>query len=106
MVEEAKVEITTSRPMNFELAQNYPNPFNGGTTIRFSLPKYARVKISIYNVLGQKITTLTNQQYKTGYHQITWNGQNGVNAKVSTGLYIYVMETENFRSIKKMLYMK
>jgi hypothetical protein len=105
-VEESNIEITTRKPMNFELAQNYPNPFNGGTTIRFTLPTDAKVKITIYNILGQKVAVLANREYETGYHQVHWDGKNNLNTNAATGLYIYVMESKNFRAVKKMLYMK
>jgi hypothetical protein len=105
-VVEGTVEVTSLRPEKFELSQNYPNPFNGGTTIRFALPQDSRVKITIYNILGQKIRTLADNKFPTGYHKITWDGRNDCMKKAASGMYIYTMESKKFRAVKKMLYVK
>ncbi len=59
-------------PERFALLQNYPNPFNPSTTIRYSLPAQSNVRIEIYNILGQKITTLFDGHKQAGYHTVTW----------------------------------
>ncbi len=93
-------------PEKIELLGNYPNPFNPSTTIKFGLPEDSNVKISIYSITGQKITTLLDSYYPKGYHSITWNGVNSSGNSVSNGIYIYEMVSQNRRFIKKMVFAK
>ena len=89
-------------PDKYALEQNYPNPFNPSTTIEFSLPENVKnVKLTIYNVLGQKITELVNTSLDAGKYVYQWNAKN-----VATGLYIYELRTDKFVSVKKMMLMK
>ncbi|MBK7104586.1 MAG: T9SS type A sorting domain-containing protein [Ignavibacteriae bacterium] len=88
-------------PNKFELSQNYPNPFNPTTNINFSIPKEGKVKISIYNILGQKISDLVNQNMKVGKYETTFNGSN-----LASGVYIYRIEATNFVQSKKMMLLK
>ncbi len=99
-------EIEASMPETFALDQNYPNPFNPITTITYSLPVPSHVNISVYNVLGQKVITLEKGWVNTGNHQTLWNGRDAGGNAVSSGLYFYSLEAENFRQIKKMLFLK
>ena len=71
-------------PTDFELSQNYPNPFNPSTTIRYALPVESKVSISIYNLLGQEITTLVNDIQSSGYHEVLFNASN-----LSSGVYLF-----------------
>ena len=105
-VVEGTVEAQSIKPTKFELHQNYPNPFNGGTTIRFTLPVDSKVKVTVYNILGQKVKILANKDFKMGFHRLAWDGTNDMMNKVSSGLYIYVMESKDFHAVKKMLYVK
>jgi len=73
----------------FELNQNFPNPFNPVTTIRCQLAETVNVKIILYNLLGQKIKTLVNEELNAGYHEIIWNSTNEYGSKVASGTYIY-----------------
>jgi len=93
-------------PKTYALQQNFPNPFNPVTTIKYQLPKTSDVMLKIYNVLGQSVITLLNERQEAGYKSVIWNGMNEAGAKVSTGIYFYVMEAGNFRSIKKMMLLK
>jgi hypothetical protein len=89
-------------PAEYALEQNYPNPFNPSTVIEFSLPEnVGNVKLSIYNMLGEKIAELVNTALTAGKYQYQWNAQN-----VATGMYIYELRTDNFVSVKKMLLLK
>ena len=90
----------------YYLYQNYPNPFNPETAISFSIPKYNRVKISIYNINGQMIKTLANENLQRGYHEVVWNGKDENCKPVSSGIYFYKMETDNFSEIKKAILLK
>lgn len=93
-------------PTRIELVQNYPNPFNPSTTIKFGLPDESRVKLVIYNVLGQKVKELLNDTRGAGYHTVMWNGRNETGQQVSSGLYIYRLETAKGVQSKKMLLIK
>jgi hypothetical protein len=93
-------------PTSYALHQNYPNPFNPITFIRYELPEATDVKIVVYNVLGQKVATLVNQQMNAGYHSISWSGLNESGSPVSSGVYLYRIETDNFKDVKKLMYLK
>ena len=93
-------DVTTT-PKNFVLFQNYPNPFNPGTNISFSIPSPGIVKIVIYDMLGKEVAELINSELPAGKHSIYFNGSN-----VSSGLYIYTLEADNFKASKKMLLLK
>lgn len=88
-------------PMKFELFQNYPNPFNPVTTIRYALPKQADVLLEVYNLLGQSITTLVNEQMPAGFHDVQFGANN-----LPTGYYIYRIQTDGFNDVKKMVLVK
>lgn len=88
-------------PTAYALEQNYPNPFNPTTVIRFALPKQSVVKLSVYNVIGEKITELVNGNMSAGYHEVNFNATN-----LATGMYIYRISAGNFVSVKKMLLIK
>ncbi|MCH8126387.1 T9SS type A sorting domain-containing protein [candidate division KSB1 bacterium] len=91
-------------PESYELYQNFPNPFNPITAISYGLPFDSKVTIRIYNLLGEEIITLVNnQQTKAGYHTIIWDGRNSYNSKVATGMYIYQMISGRFIQNKKMV---
>ncbi len=99
-------EILNNIPIEFSLSQNYPNPFNPTTKINYTLPKHARVNVSIYNVLGQEVVVLLNKQQEYGYHTLTWNGINQVGKQMASGVYFARMTTDNFTQTKKMLLLK
>ena len=88
-------------PTEFELSQNYPNPFNPSTTIRFSLPKETQLKINIYNMLGELVETLAEGTYEAGYHKVSFNA-----STLSSGAYIYRIESTDLVQSKKMILIK
>ena len=90
--------ITTS---DYVLEQNYPNPFNPSTTIKFTLPVESRVKINVYNSLGQLVATLVDREMQSGYHEINFDGTG-----LASGVYLYQLQTGEFALIKKMLLLK
>ena len=96
----------STQPQDFQLAQNYPNPFNPSTTIEYSLSKATTARVSIYNMLGQKIVTLADGLHRAGTFKVAWNGLDEFGQPLNSGLYIYKLETENFSFAKKMLLMK
>jgi len=82
-------------PSAFSLSQNYPNPFNATTEISFSVPVQSHVRIAIYNLFGQLVCELTDGDYEPGVHHVKWNGTDGANAPVSSGVYFYRMTTDS-----------
>ncbi len=94
-------------PKEYTLYQNYPNPFNPSTKIKFALPFDSRVKISIYNILGELVDVILDEVRSTGYHDIQFNGLN-----MSSGMYIYTIQARSvdgkrdYSSVKKMMLVK
>ncbi len=97
---------TEIMPASYELKQNYPNPFNPSTTISFEIDRKSKLKLSIYNILGQNIITLTDETYSPGTYDIEWRGQDSNSNPVASGIYLYKLETEYFSEIKKMVLLK
>lgn len=95
------IDDRTDVPTKYELNQNYPNPFNPTTTIEFALPQASHVRLTIYNVLGQEVTTLIDRSMGAGYHSVNFNASN-----LNTGMYLYKIEAGSFVSVKKMLLIK
>jgi hypothetical protein len=93
-------------PTSFVLEQNYPNPFNPQTTIRYSIEKQANVRLRIYNILGQLVNTLVDENKNAGAHNVVWNGKNNFGVQVSSGIYFYRIEAGNFIQSKKMVLLK
>ncbi|MCX8009750.1 MAG: T9SS type A sorting domain-containing protein, partial [Ignavibacteria bacterium] len=93
--------------LTFELFQNYPNPFNGTTKIRFSIPEQESVELNIYNILGQRVKSLTpNTQFSKGAHEVVWDGRDEDNNQVSSGVYIYRVESLKYLSSKKLVLLR
>ncbi len=89
------------KPSNFSLSQNYPNPFNPSTNINFELKKSEKVRIFIYNQLGEEITKLVDREYSAGSHTVNFNAAN-----LSSGVYFYKIEAGSFIQTKKMVLLK
>jgi len=87
-------------PDDFSI-RNYPNPFNPSTIIAFALPNESHVRLDIYNVLGQKVTTLVNDKLSAGEYSYEWDG-----SKVASGIYLYRLTTDKFSATRKMVLMK
>ena len=96
----------SSLPTEYALSQNFPNPFNPTTTISYSIPEKSEVKLTIYNLTGKRITDLVQGQVNAGIYSLNWDGTNDTGHPVSSGLYLYTLETANFRAMKKMIFMK
>lgn len=93
-------------PEHFVLSNNYPNPFNFQTIIEYQLPRAANVKMIVYNLRGQKITTLINKPHQAGYYQITWDGLDSQGLPVTSGFYFYAFITEENVQVRKMTFIK
>ena len=85
----------------FSLSQNYPNPFNPTTTIEFSIPTAGQVSLKVYNILGQQVMDVVNQEMTQGIHRVTLDA-----SKLSSGVYFYRLKSGNFVSTQKMLLLK
>ena len=99
----AGLEISDEAPIatRFELGQNYPNPFNPTTHIRFNIPETANTKLTVFNVMGEKVATLVNSVMQAGGHTVSWNA-----SSMPTGVYFYQLESANFSQTKKLLLVK
>ena len=93
-------------PLTYGLSQNYPNPFNPTTSIEFALPEDSRVSLEIYNLLGQKVRTLVDGYVPAGYINTSWDGMDQNGKELSSGTYIYRLQTADQTFSKKMVYMK
>jgi hypothetical protein len=95
----AYIEVSSNIiPSKYSLSQNYPNPFNPSTSIKYDLPKASDVRIEVYNITGQNVEILLNQQMKAGHHEVEFNAQN-----FSSGVYFYKIEAGEFQDVKKMI---
>ena len=99
---------TITLPTDVKLHQNYPNPFNPETRIDFEIPKTEKVKLVIYNTLGNEVKTLLNDELQAGKYSTIWNGKDNMNNKVSSGIYFYQLTFgNNMQSItKKLIFLK
>jgi hypothetical protein len=90
-----------STPVQYALSQNFPNPFNPTTQIKYSIRTNGLVTIKVYDILGKEVTTLVNEVKNAGTHIIDFNGAN-----LSSGTYIYKMESNGFTDVKRMILIK
>lgn len=93
--------INENKPKEYVLHNNYPNPFNPSTTIEFSLVAPGKVSLLIYNILGQKLEELVNEFKPAGNYKVHFNAE-----RLSTGVYFYQLQTNNFVDTKKMILIK
>ena len=93
--------LQAEKMSNFIIYPAYPNPFNPITHIRFYLPITTQLKVTIYNALGEKITTLHTGKMNPGLHQLQWNARN-----LGSGIYFYEISTPGFRKINKIMLLK
>jgi len=93
-------------PMKYQLFQNYPNPFNPETAINYQIPKLFNVNLKIYNINGQLVKTLVNEENPPGRYEVLWDGTNDSGLQVSSGIYVYRIKAEKFISAKKMILLK
>lgn len=103
-----EIRIIINTPDEFTLYQNYPNPFNPSTTINFNIPEESFVTLTIFNLLGEKILTLINEQKDAGFYSINFNASNLPDRRQSleSGLYFYQLLAGDYSYTKKMLLIK
>ncbi|MCK4653793.1 MAG: right-handed parallel beta-helix repeat-containing protein [Candidatus Cloacimonetes bacterium] len=96
-----------SIPLIIKLNQNYPNPFNPTTTIDFSIQNDSKIELSIYNIKGQRIKTLSHSEFTGGSHSLIWNGDDELGKSVSSGIYYYKLNVNGkTEAVKKCLLLK
>ena len=95
---EGDVNLT---PTQFSLSQNYPNPFNPSTTINYSITKAGNVKITVYNAIGSTVATIVNEYKPAGNYSVQFNGTN-----LSSGIYLYRLESGNYNATRKLIFLK
>jgi len=93
-------------PKTFSLSQNFPNPFNTETVITFSLSRSGNVKIEIFNILGQKVRDLVDEELSAGYKQVVWDGRDNAGKTVASGVYLYQLKAGGFTEAKRMILLK
>jgi hypothetical protein len=93
-------------PTKFALHQNSPNPFNPTTRVAFDMPAAGDVEITVFNVLGQRVTDLVNGYREAGSYDVIWDGKDDAGQSVASGVYFYRIKTDQFNDTKKMLLLK
>ena len=96
-----EIEVEVNGPLTFALEQNYPNPFNPSTLIKYSVPENGSVKLSVYNLVGEEVSVLVNQEVDAGFYEATFNA-----ADFPSGIYFYKLQSDSFVETKKMVLMK
>ncbi len=101
---EEMVEFVSQIPIKF--LKNYPNPFNPKTTILFEIAEKGKTEVDIFNIKGQKVKTLLNENIEAGNHSIFWNGKNDNGQQVASGMYFYKVSVNGNQKTNKMLMLK
>ena len=90
-------------PQGFALGQNYPNPFNPSTIIPYQLPTAAHVRLEVFNVLGQRVATLVNEERPAGFHAARWDATDAAGQAVAAGVYIYRLRGEGVELTRRLV---
>ena len=101
--------LPTSVPKEFKLSQSYPNPFNPVAVIEFTIGNeqpYSRITLKIFNITGQLVRTLVDEEKTPGTYTVTWDGKNNSNEEVASGVYFYELKSNNLRESKRMVLIK
>ncbi len=99
-------DFSSSLPEKFRVHPNYPNPFNPATNIAYELPKQTKVEVEVYNILGHKVATLQDGIQPAGVYTITWDSRDKKGEDVSSGIYFYLVTTEDGNRAGKMMLVK
>ena len=108
IISSGSIDLTFSPiPDQFELSQAYPNPFNPATTVKYDIPANMYINLSVYDILGQKVSTLASGYITTGYYEVSWDG-----SQYASGLYFIRMNaygpdnTLRFNKLQKIMLVK
>jgi len=93
-------------PSAYALSQNYPNPFNPETQIAYSLPEAGRVRLIVYNLLGQTVRTLVDEPQAAGRHSVRWDGRDEAGRRLASGVYLYRLKAKEFSAVRRMVMVK
>jgi hypothetical protein len=93
-------------PKEYELSQNYPNPFNPSTIIEYAIPKPGNVKLTVYNILGQQVAELINEEKPAGTYSVSFSAAGRGGTALSSGIYFYTLRSNNYVITKKMIFLK
>ena len=93
-------------PREYALFANYPNPFNAATTIGFSLQHTDRVRIEVFNILGQSVALVTDREFESGTHSLTWDARGVDGSQLASGTYLYRLSAGKFTETRKMVLLK
>ena len=99
-------ELIAATPKSFILYQCSPNPFRNATAIIYDLPIETKVKLEIYNLMGQKIATLVDEYQLAGRYNVEWDGKDNKGEELATGFYFYKFEVKDYKATKKMLLLR
>ncbi len=103
----AVLEVQTATlPQTFTLSQNFPNPFNSGTVIRFALPTSEHVRLTLYNLAGQKVATLADGLRQAGSYTINWDGKDDGGRVLASGIYLYKLQAGTQEGTRKLLLLR
>jgi hypothetical protein len=108
-MEKTEVNISgdgSALPTVYGLSQNFPNPFNPATEIKYAIPEAGPVKISVFNILGQNVRDLVDDQKQAGAYSVVWDGKDNYGSSVASGVYFYRIKANNFSDTKKMVLLK
>ena len=98
--------ISKDIPSKISVGKNFPNPFNASTEILFSIDRVRHVELSIYDLIGNKITNLINDIYRPGHYSVRWNGTNRYGNNLSSGVYIYTIISDDYTHSGRMILLK
>jgi len=99
-------EIKTNNVLNYTLSQNYPNPFNPSTQIKFQIPERGLVTLTIYDLLGKEVKVLIKEEKNKGTYMVNWDGKDKYGRTVSSGIYLYRLQSGSMSLCKKMAFIK
>ncbi len=104
-----KLHLPAETPKEFGLSQSYPNPFNPIAVIEFTIgdeQPYSHITLKIYNITGQLVKTLVDEEKASGNYRVTWDGRNNANVEVASGVYFYELKSSNQRKSMRMVLIK
>ena len=94
--------VAAAIPADYVLEQNFPNPFNPSTSIKYTLQESGIVKLAVYNIRGQLIKQLVNQSQDAGKYSVDWDGKDASGVVVPSGTYIYSLEVNDYKAVRRM----